>query len=178
MVEHGSNGGAVSDSQNTRGSGSTVPRLRGRVGWLVATESWRHGCLDLAVLKPPRPDEPVRGLVNPIVLTHSTGRGSKGEALLVYSGLGLLLTAMGGVLLIYMPCCLPCALLLCVFFAVHVQLSVCQLSQPTQQFHFFFATRYLQHVKHDCFAPHLAQPTIAVPCPIRSQSKGSSSSRD
>jgi hypothetical protein len=23
------------------------------------------------------------------------------------------------VLLIYMPCCLPCALLLCVFFAVH-----------------------------------------------------------
>jgi hypothetical protein len=26
-----------------------------------------------------------RGLVNPIVLTHSTGRGSKGEALLVYS---------------------------------------------------------------------------------------------
>jgi hypothetical protein len=32
--------------------------------------------------------------------------------------------AIGGVLLIYMPCCLPCALLLCVFFAVHV-LIVC-----------------------------------------------------
>jgi hypothetical protein len=29
-----------------------------------------------------------RGLVHPIVLTHSTGRGSKGEVLLVYSACG------------------------------------------------------------------------------------------
>jgi hypothetical protein len=56
------------------------PRLRGRVGWLLPS-------LGIMVLgsgsAEPSSTRRARGLVNPIVLNHSTGRGSKGEALLV-----------------------------------------------------------------------------------------------
>jgi hypothetical protein len=73
-------------------------RLRGRV--VVATESWRRGCLDLAVLNPLRPDEP--GPCPP----HSAHVGI------------VLVVVMGGVLLISMSCCLPLTVLLCATFAI------------------------------------------------------------
>jgi hypothetical protein len=62
-----------------------------------------------------------RGLVHPIVLTHSTGRGSKGEALLVYSACGCYGRGAADLHAMLPSLCVVVVRV----FAIHVELSVC-----------------------------------------------------